>query len=161
MSDLFGAPGFIPAIGLWQPWASLCFTADPSLRKMLETRNRRPPLKYVGGHILIQATVAWPAAKLISESLHELARAAFGSAYKATLPRGSLIGSVTLSGGVRTEDIRDTLDAVQLAAGDYGDGRFAWPLSDPRPFPQPVPAKGKQGWWHFPASALPQQDPRP
>lgn len=35
----------------------------------------------------------------------------------------------------------------QLPFGDFTPGRYAWLLSDVRPLPQPVPAKGRQGLW--------------
>lgn len=33
--------------------------------------------------------------------------------------------------------------------GDWSHGRYGFILSDPILFPEPVPAKGKQGWWNW------------
>jgi hypothetical protein len=156
-SDLFGAsPVFIPVITLWQPWASLCFVHDPDLRKALETRGYPPPLKYVGGDIAIHAAAAFPPAKYISQELNDLAYDAFGCGYNYSLPLGCILGLVGLSGGVPVETVRDAISDEERAAGDYSDGRSAWPLFNPRRFDVPVPAKGKQGWWRIEATALPE-----
>lgn len=150
----FDAPVRLPVITLWQPWASLCFVSDPDLRKELETRGYPPPLKYVGGDIAIHAAATFPASKHISAELNDLAYDAFGCGYNYSLPRGCILGLVGLSGGVPVETVRDTISAEERAAGDYSDGRWVWPLSNPRPLSTPFPAKGKQGWWTIEADAL-------
>lgn len=33
--------------------------------------------------------------------------------------------------------------------GDYGEGRWAWLLTDIERLPEPAPATGKQGWWEW------------
>lgn len=35
----------------------------------------------------------------------------------------------------------------QLPLGDFTPGRFAWLLTDVRPLPEPIAAKGRQGLW--------------
>lgn len=153
VGDLF-EPARIPVITLWQPWASLCFVEDAGLRKCMETRGYRPPLKHVGGIIAIHAAAAHPSASNVAATLADLASHAFGPDWRRTLPLGCILGTVTLSGGIPVEQVRDSLSAVELVAGDYGDGRFAWPLSDPHGLATPVPAKGKQGWWSIDAAML-------
>jgi hypothetical protein len=37
--------------------------------------------------------------------------------------------------------------------GNYADGRYAWRRSIVEYFPVPVPAKGKQGLWHWMTAA--------
>jgi hypothetical protein len=157
--DLFGGSTPIPVITLWQPWASLCFVADRGLRKCMETRGYAPPLKYVGGQIALHSAAAHPPAHHVTDTLNDLACHAFGSDWRRTLPLGKVLGLVTLSGGIPVEQIRDALSAVELVAGNYDDDRFAWPLADPQPFPVPIPAKGKQGWWSIEAAALTQVQP--
>jgi hypothetical protein len=151
--DLFGSD-WLPVITLWQPIASLCFVDDPDLRKELETRGYPPPEKYVGGDIAIHAAAAFPAAKHLWPELNDLAYDAFGCGYNFSLPRGCILGLVTLGRPVRVETIRDAISAEERAAGIYTDGRWAWPLSNPRQLPIPLPAKGKQGWWKIAASAI-------
>jgi len=45
-------------------------------------------------------------------------------------------------GGVQFDDISD-----QMPYGDWQPGRWAWPLIDPWPLAEPIPAKGAQGIW--------------
>lgn len=137
----------MPCITLWQPWASLIFVEQVDLRKLHETRSFRPPLKYVGGRIAIHAAAAFPPLKVISEELHELCYDAFGCGYHYSLPRGVMLGTAILSGAVpATERTNQTTEEDRIA-GDWSPGRWAWPLSDIEPLANPIPAKGKQGWW--------------
>jgi hypothetical protein len=41
------------------------------------------------------------------------------------------------------------------ACGDWSPGRFAWLLERPIKLPQPISAKGKQGWWRYDLPATP------
>jgi hypothetical protein len=138
----------LPVISLWQPYASLIFAGI----KQHETRGFEPPLKYIGGYIGIHATATFPAAKYISEELHELCLDEFGCSYNFTLPLGAILGTVLLSGGVPTATTCAASPADRIA-GDWSPGRYAWPLSEVRKLPIPIPAKGKQGWWRH--SCLP------
>lgn len=145
----------IPVISLWQPYASLIFAnLDGEYVKRHETRGFHPPLKYVGGFIGIHATAKFPPLKTISPELHELCMDIWGCGYNYTLPQGSLLGFVRLSGGIATDRAQPASDGDRVA-GDWSAGRFAWPLSDVTPLPTPLPMKGKQGWWKFdPPGAL-------
>src|SRR4051812_2667700 len=118
----------IPTISLWQPYASLIFAnMDGQFVKRHETRGRQPPLKYVGGFIGIHATAKFPPLRTISPELHELCMEVWGCSYNHTLPLGSLLGFVRLSGGLPTETARPASDEDRIA-GDWSPGRFAWPL---------------------------------
>ena len=135
---------YLPVISLWQPWASLIFAGV----KLHETRNRRPPLKYVGGYIGIHSTAKFPPHKEISEELHELCMNVFGCGYNHSLPQGVILGMAKLSGGCPTESHKPASDEDRIA-GNWSARRFAWPLSDVTPFAVPLPMKGKQGWFKF------------
>ena len=141
----------VPVITLWQPWASLIFAGY----KRHETRAYRPPLKYVGGFVAIHAA-ARPCPANISDELAELCYDAFGCAWNYSLPRGAILGCVSLSGAVPTGEQAPFVTSEDLAAGDWTPGRWAWSLCDIETLPTPVPAKGKQGWWSIEADA-----PRP
>lgn len=71
--------------------------------------------------------------------------------YKS-LPVGCILGTVELVDIVRTEDIRDSLSATELAFGDYTDGRYAWQLANPVLFPEPIPARGALSLWEWQAN---------
>lgn len=139
----------IPVISLWQPFASLIFELRGGVPiKQHETRGREPPLKYIGGFIGVHATAKFPPLRLIGEELHELCMDTFGCSYNYSLPQGAILGVARLSGGLSTAERRPADDADRIA-GDWSEGRFAWPLSDVQKFAIPIPAKGKQGWWKF------------
>ncbi|RCX22873.1 ASCH domain-containing protein [Fontibacillus phaseoli] len=48
---------------------------------------------------------------------------------------------------------RYPIEKQEMAFGDYTDGRFAWELGDVRRLPNPVPAKGRQGFWNWEPSS--------
>jgi hypothetical protein len=76
---------------------------------------------------------------------------------------GSIIGKANISGTLTTEAILQCKKCgiplkdrskpkdweQELAFGDYSAGRYGWLLSDPEVFRDPIPAKGKLGFWEF------------
>lgn len=134
----------LPVISLWQPYASLIFR----LRKKHETRPKGTPLpaKYVGVQVGIAATASFPPLKYISEELHELCMDEFGCSYNHTLPFGCILGTVIFGPRISTAE-RLPSDDDDRIAGDWREGRFAWPIRSITPWGIPVSAKGKQGWW--------------
>jgi hypothetical protein len=145
-SDLFSAADELPAISLWQPWASLIFTGD----KKHETRAFRFPAKYAGRRVAIHAAKALPAK--ISMGLHMLCEMNWGSGgrWRNALPTGVILGTVVLAEAVPTDELSpETVDRI---CGDWAQGRFAWRLECVRELPEPLPWKGKQGWFRVPAS---------
>lgn len=152
--DLFGLaePEFMPVISMWQPWGSLIFLEEPAFRKGLETRGFRYPAKHHGRRIAIQAAAISPTSRIvaekITEELDELCIRAFGARWRLTLPRGVYLGTVVLDGCSPSADLIEHIGYADRVAGIWGDGRFGWRLSDPHRLTQPIPVKGKQGWWH-------------
>lgn len=158
--DLFGAsvPVLIPAFSLWQPWASLVFETEPAFRKGFETRDYAYPAKYHGGRLAIQAAAISPtsriAAEKITEDLDDLCIRAFGARWRLTLPRGAYLGTVVLAGCSPSADLIEHISYADRVTGIWGDGRLGWRLHDPQPLAEPIPVKGKQGWWKVPASTF-------
>ena len=50
------------------------------------------------------------------------------------------------------EEIRRTRPD-EYTAGVYAEGRYAWLLTDIRPLPEPIPAKGRLGLWEYQTQA--------
>ena len=44
---------------------------------------------------------------------------------------------------------RFDLTQQEYQLGDWTDGRFAWEIANVVPLAEPIPAKGKQGWWEW------------
>lgn len=122
------------ALTLTQPWATLVVTG----RKKVETRRWKPAYR---GRIVIHAAAGWAAED------RELARTL--GMDPSTLPLGAALGTARIRDVVATDRIRETLDAGELALGDYSDGRQAWLLDAPTTFPTPVPCRGRLGLWPY------------
>lgn len=60
------------------------------------------------------------------------------------LPRGAVVGTVELVDCIPAEELT-TLSDLDRALGDFAPGRWAWQLSDPRPWPTPIAATGRLG----------------
>lgn len=130
------------AISLWQPWASaIAIGAKPDETRGWYTAYRGP--------LAIHAAQTKDCASFI---FHPSVRGAFRDAgIKAVkdLPFGSVLLTCRLAGCVPTEQRRSQLGALALAFGDYTSGRFAWLLEDVVVLPEPVPARGAQGFWKW------------
>ncbi len=132
------------AISLWQPWASLIFTGD----KKHETRSFRPPEKVLGHRIAIHA-----AQRIVpppSVGLGLICEREFGVDGWRDLPRGVILGTVRLLEAYPTE--RGQPDVVDRLCGDWTPGRFAWWFDRPERLAQPIPWKGRQGWFEVEVS---------
>jgi hypothetical protein len=128
------------AISLWQPWASLWLTAA----KVHETRHW--PTRHKGP-LLVHAAKR----KLDDydgDDLDLICVRLFGPDYRATLPRGALLGIVHITAcGPTRKDFADADRAEHAddrACGDWSEGRFAWRRGSFRTFP-PIAFPGRQG----------------
>ncbi|MCC6789763.1 MAG: hypothetical protein IT547_18175 [Hyphomonadaceae bacterium] len=138
------------AISLWQPWASLCFTAFPGEEfpiKRHETRGWPLPQSMVGQRVIIHAAKNRKGlGRGMDAALHDLCMDAFGCGYNYSLPFGAAIGTARLVLSLRMEECQPTNDSDEIA-GDWSDGRFAWRLSEARAFKEPLAMIGRQGFW--------------
>ncbi len=132
------------AITIRQPWASAVATG----LKQYETRSWSTAYR---GPVIIHAARS-------NAGLPHLDIPAFAPLRDKNLPFGA---------GVAVADIVDVIPTgqhalfaekripnAQIPLGDYAPGRFAWKLENVRPFSQPIPAKGEQGFWDWPLKPL-------
>lgn len=164
---------------LWQPWASLVAIGA----KPYETRSYPPPAKLIGQRIAIHAAVkpikaVW--ATLDGETRAAIERALHANGlgqFPLELPHGSVVATAVLAGAYQVMRIRDRDRSwLELRTpmgmcpgnvpppnggaiptdhfGDYSHCRWAWLLTDVVRLDQPVPAKGKQGWWFWEPPAM-------
>jgi hypothetical protein len=131
------------AISLWQPYASL---VAHRLKKN-ETRGWSTSYR---GPVLIHAAKKWTLEQ--AEELGGFLQfPEVWAAYPqigATPPLGAILAVA------RVVDVRemtaewiDAQAALELAAGDWQEGRFGWVLDDVRTLDTPIPCVGAQGLW--------------
>lgn len=141
------------AITLWQPWATMAVLGI----KQHETRSW--PTKY-RGQLLIHAAARFERAWLetvVQAIEHVLAvdvprplhRFINSSAYRypGAYAVGALVGFVDVTDCYAVESAHS--QGLDAALGDYSAGRWAWQLQGAVPFANPIPCRGRQGFWNY------------
>lgn len=140
-------------ISLLQPWATLMVIGA----KKVETRSWNTKYR---GSLLIHASLGFrPEFRALcqEEPFCQFIR------NPADLPRGGIIGMVTLKGTGPTDRFKalDTTGTIhipnlaqELAFGDYSPNRYGWYCEDPVRFDAPIPCKGALSIWEFPDEKL-------
>lgn len=148
------------AISLWQPWAS-AIALDA---KRVETRGWATKYR---GPLVIHAAARKVAAEMLACNCdwkwcaaldHGMSKETLGD----ILPFGALVAVVDLVDCRRTDDF--TLGEVdefrqrpgrysgwtERQMGDFSLGRFGWVLENLRVIAEPIPFKGRQGFFQVP-----------
>lgn len=146
----------IPALTIWQPWATLIIEG----LKPYEFRGWPAPRYLWGRRIAIHAGARAPKRAEVLDLIARLEDdGAHGQALDvprslallrgvvnnlAALPLSSVLGTATLGRPLTPDQVRQ-----QLANDSDRDAHFnhAWPLTDIRRLEPFVPAKGAQGFW--------------
>jgi hypothetical protein len=144
-------------ISLWQPWASLWAAGV----KKIETRHW--PLR---GRFPMQLAVH--AAKRFHHDEQELCLLPefavpllqLGYNTLADIPRGCIVGTVTVSRVIQFNRIEDIPPAPEVHFGNYTLGRYGWITTAHVLFPRPIPARGYQSLWEWDPDAA-QEAPAP
>ena len=133
----------LKAITLWQPWAS----AMAAEMKRNETRSWRTDYR---GPLLIHAAARRPTECDLWVLEHPAVklRLALDNIDPKKFPLGAAVCIVKLVDCVRVETIRDTLSPMELALGNYNNGRYAWITEFLHYIDKPIPMKGAQGFWN-------------
>ncbi len=138
-ADPFDLPLNAKVITLQQPYASAVMAGV----KQIETRSWKTPYR---GAIVIHAGKAW------NDDLKEKANSELiASALRSkgldpnNLPLGMALGVVILDAVTPIENVLPSLSDTEKALGHYTDGNFAWCVSRPRPFREPLPGEGGLG----------------
>lgn len=161
-------PGIEPgmkALTVWQPWASLItIGAKPWEFRGWNFTDRPGLRRFVGQRIVIHAGAHKPSfeeCEEIEARIHEgesaLDRdlalpiiincmASIRGKRPLPVPLSAALGTVTLGQPRRAYDLFvDKVDDPDRLDPDM----YAWPVSDPQPFPEPIPAAGAQGFWNW------------
>ena len=134
-----------PTLSLLQPWASLVVMG----LKTIETRSWQTAHR---GELLIHASLGRKG-KIMTTNPPFLKYIPDFDA----LPFGAIIGQVQLDEIVPVEQLLYSdlklaaLTLEEKAFGDYPAGRYAWLLSEPIIFDEPIQVKGGLGIWKFSA----------
>lgn len=138
------------AITIWQPWAG----AVAEGIKENETRSwytkYRGPIAIHAAQLAIQigwARYAGMEAKEVICRRMELPEIFNGP---NIFPSGVILATANLVDCIKiTKEYVAALSADELALGDYTLDRYAWKLAEVKKFPEPIPAKGRQGLWEW------------
>jgi hypothetical protein len=136
------------AISLHQPYASLMQMGE----KTFETRGRQT---HVRGDLAICSSMFSTSPKRLtwftaSQAIRE-ALLRHGIRGMNDLPYGKVLCVVDLYGCMKAELIAAAKPFGEEPFGDYGPGRYAWATRTLRVLKEPVPVKGKQGFFFLPA----------
>jgi hypothetical protein len=159
----------IPAITIWQPWASLLACGA----KRYETRGWETKYR---GPIAIHAAAKKPPRQKelpwkVLDAIINAITEAFGhwSRNWDNIPLGSIIAVAELTECWKITDNGHTvgsdkaarieggkyggrvniIEGDEILFGDWTPGRYAWELANINMLPKPIPAKGKQGLWRW------------
>jgi hypothetical protein len=140
-------PQPMKALSLLQPWATLIMLGY----KQFETRSWVTKHR---GPLAIAASAGKPAwareACAPGTDLGQLLDN-HGLTFDG-LPRGAVLGVCRVNSMHKMDKTWDlVLGEVELACGDYTNGRVAWALSHVQAFATPIPCKGALSLWQVPA----------
>lgn len=160
----------IPAVSLWQIWASLI----PLGLKRWETRPSTISWKNYRGRLLIHAA-SERTHKPGREEIREIARLIPQDVWVTTadlaqvnarqfvenlgidLPYGAIVGLCEMTDAIQmTQSFIDQQSPLERAVGNWQPGRLAIQLSSIQPITSPVACAGAQGLWTPPESVLKQ-----
>lgn len=139
----------VPAITVWQPWASLiAIRAKP-----YEFRTWTPPRQFVGTQIAIHAAgrpVNWDEVRELIYLLERRKTRGVGVDPDLALPL--LREALTMPAALPRSVIvcTATMGAPRPCSSIFvegGDEKWGWPMDQVKLLNPPVPAKGRQGWW--------------
>jgi len=136
------------AVSLWQPYASLIFAMiEDRAVKPTETRCWELPVWMINERGIVHAAKTKRGmGRGMPEELHELCMDVFGCGYIYSLPYGAALGTAVFGKARPMPEAQPASDEDRIA-GDWTAGRWAWPLTQPRAFKEPVPMRGFQRFW--------------
>ncbi len=138
------------AVTVQQPWAQLLILGAQRYHLRSWQTQHRGPLLVHAGRRLITTRCKWPPLEPWRALLKR-----HGLAAPEWLPRGALLGSVTVEDCLPLEQLLYAdPEAVEPALGLYPPGLWAWKLRSPCPFAKPIPCRGALGIFDVPDTLL-------
>lgn len=141
----------IKALTLHQPWASLIALNAKCIETRSWSTRYRGPLAIHAGKFLdtleLSRLASVGALDIVGLAAAGLVRAGYALG-PGHIPLGRVVALATLA-DVQPITPENTPAEPERSFGDYTPGRFAWYLSDVRPLPRPIPAKGGRRLWEW------------
>lgn len=140
----------LKAISLWQPWASLWAAGI----KIHETRdwftNHRGLLAvHAAKHRDGDGALLYHQLLDHQEYSQRLIEAGLPTDEFIKLPFGAIVGVVHIDNCQRAEDVDTPSDfKLEYLLGNFSNGRFAWRAYKASLMKEPIPWKGKQGFFN-------------
>lgn len=137
------------AISIWQPFAGLLVRGF----KIFETRTWAPPRSLIGKRIAIASTKT-----IKPEQRAYFEDEVFMDFYERTglptsisdLPHGYMLGTAILdSVELMTEEFMEEVSEEEKQYGWWNEGFYAWRMTDPTVFADPIPVRGAQGFYEW------------
>ncbi|HSR53063.1 MAG TPA: hypothetical protein VLV83_19745 [Acidobacteriota bacterium] len=134
----------LPALSIRQPW----LWAIMAGHEPIENRTWKPHRRLIGRRLVLAASASrrdWQ-----GEWFHGvLKQLGIEAPETGSLVFGAAVGTVRVTGCDPPFDPRQqSFGADERARGPWrAPEQFGWLLADPRPFPEPIPAKGRLGIW--------------
>ena len=126
------------AITLIQPWATLLVSGHKTVETRAWATNHRGPLLIHAGvsknRVIDFLFTQEPFASCLKELGYQCSK---------DLPRGKIVGIVTVESVAKAEDISKNLSEKEKAFGDFRQGVFSWICKNPIIFKNPIPLRGE------------------
>lgn len=151
-------------ITMWEPWATLLVGGEKQVEtRPMRTHHRGPLVIGAAAEINREGIAAVRESPVFRVALARI----FGDPENVTadflLERlkeraGKLVGLVTVTGCMPTQEVLaySKVTEKERRFGNWATGRFAWLCAEHKKLHQPIPWKGKQGFWHVPHSIVEQ-----
>lgn len=151
--------GVIPALTIWQPWATLIIAGA----KPYEFRGYPAPKWVRGRRIAIHAGKRKPVLAELRElrlklqgdnetgldAAIALPLLEWWTQNPAALPVSSIVGTALLGEPVRADQIPEYASSFVNDSDRHEHANYGWPLTDIKHLNPPVPARGAQGFWNW------------
>jgi len=141
----------VKALTIRQPWATFFALGV----KQMETRSWDTKYR---GPVAIHAGLAWPCriGDWIEVGPYSIERDQSGLLLRGKslswpyrLPMGAVVAVGDLFQTRSTTNSEHSPDDRERALGDHTPGRFAWSITSMSRLPEPISAKGRQGFWNW------------
>ena len=149
------------ALTIWQPWASLIMMGAKPWEwrgwPMPNWMRLRPCVIHAGARPVRPAEIA----ELIEDLHHgdtslkgDIALPFLRNTARASYPLSAGLGTVIFGTPIPAAEWAAIHDKPGLDSDRIDHSKWAWPVTDIKPFFQPIPCRGAQGFWNWPEAGI-------